>query len=145
MGGSETQSILQNKVRRVTSQHYVLYYINHYVPEKKKSPCVANILNIPTKPTPLYSPPSSPLKKPKSISLAPLLVELPYLAMLFIIQLTLTSSRARRVNNTCKEANLSDYGAKEVGSGLFNNRYGGEHNAFFVGTELFVGVFSLLD
>ena len=53
------------------------------IPTKNAS-CIKDIWDIPTKPTPLYSLPSPQSSEPKSISLSPLLADLPYLAMLFI-------------------------------------------------------------
>ena len=65
----------------------------------KKSFYVANIVDIPSISTPVCSP-SSPLShEPSSISLSPLLAELAYLWMLFILQPVCTASNANQLHN----------------------------------------------
>ena len=66
---------------------------------KKNMLYIKNILDIPTKPIWLCSSPSPPLNMLQSIFLAPLLAEIAYLAMLFILQLMHTASSVHRLKN----------------------------------------------
>ena len=60
---------------------------------------IANILDISTKPRPLRSLPSMPSSKPNVMFLAPLLLRLAHLAMLFILQMTYTPGSACHLKN----------------------------------------------
>ena len=65
-----------------------LYTLSNDILAKKTASCFTNIWDISTKLIPLYSPLSPPSSEPKSIFLAPILLKLAYLAMLFIFQVT---------------------------------------------------------
>ena len=62
------------------------------VPKKNMS-CIVNISDISTKPSPLCSPSSPPSSEPNSCSSSPVLTELVFMTMLFILQLTHSSVR----------------------------------------------------
>ena len=67
--------------------------------QRKKAICIANNLHISTNPTPLCSPSFLASNEFNSISLAPLLAELAYLIMLFILQLMHTAGSVRQLKN----------------------------------------------
>ena len=75
-----------------TGQTQQLYALSSDIIPKKNVSCIANILDISTKPMPLCSPYSPPSYKINSIFLAPLSTELSYLVVLFILQLVHTAS-----------------------------------------------------
>ena len=66
------------------------------VPEKYAS-CITNIQDISIETTPLYSTSSPPSNEINSISLALVLTELAYFAMLFILQLTRAAISVRQL------------------------------------------------
>ena len=56
--------------------------------QRKTSSCITDVADISSKPTPLCSPSLLPSLESNSISIASLLKELAYLAMLFILRMT---------------------------------------------------------
>ena len=67
--------------------HTSAYFIK-WPSSKENASCVTNILDISTKLIPLYSPSTPTSLAPNYITLSPLLMELAYLAMLFIFLVT---------------------------------------------------------
>ena len=67
--------------------------------QMKNASCIVNILDIYTKLIPLYSPSPPQSSEPNSISLALLLTELAYLAMIFIFQVPHTADSRYHLKN----------------------------------------------
>ena len=73
--------------------------LSNDIVHEKNERCIANIQDISTNPTPLYSSSSSPSSGLHLISLEPLLVELAYLPMVFILELMQTAMSVHQLSN----------------------------------------------
>ena len=81
------------------SSHPRLYSLSNDSVQNRIESRIENILDIVRKPTPLCSAYSLRSGEPNSISSAPIFLELAYMAMSFILQLTHTAGTVRQLKN----------------------------------------------
>ena len=75
------------------------YTLPHGSLLKKNASCIANSVDVSTNPPTLCTPSSQPPSGPYSISLAPLLLKLAHLPVIFNLQLTHTASIVHKLKN----------------------------------------------